>query len=134
MIAIDDDLYTTLVSLVGAEKLKREVRTIFIFAFEAMLEKYNRKILFFEEKYGMSFEKFETLWDENKIANKHSYEIESDFIDWEMLQMEKRELLNLIRKLKDNSPHQISDLENSIVFSTSNWQNTRNLKIKILSN
>ena len=116
-IAIDDDLYTALVSL-GTENLRGKVRKIFILAFFAMLEKYTREILLFEEKYGMSFEEFEKLWDENKIANKHSYEIESDFIDWEMLEMEKKDLLSLIKELKGNSPHQISDLETAIVFST----------------
>ena len=24
------------------------------------------------------------MWDEGKIENKHSHEIESDFMDWEM--------------------------------------------------
>ena len=114
-IAIDDDLYTALVSL-GTENLRGTIRGIFILALEAMLEKYTREILLFEEKYGMSFEQFEKLWDEDKIANKHSYEVESDFLDWEMLEMEKKDLLPLIKELKGNSPHQISDLENSIVF------------------
>ena len=116
-IAIDDDLYTALVSSIGMENLIGKVRGIFILALEAMLEKYTREILLFEEKYGVSFEEFEKLWDEDKIANKHSYEIESDFIDWEMLEMEKKDLLSLIKELKGNSPHPISDLENFIVFS-----------------
>lgn len=115
-IAIDDDLYTALVSL-GTENLRGKIRGIFILALEAMLEKYTKGILLFEEKYGMSFEQFEKLWDEDKIANKYSYEVESDFIDWEMLEMEKKDLLYLIKELKGNSPHQISDLENFTIFS-----------------
>lgn len=116
-ITIDDDLYTALVSSIGMENLREKVRKIFVLALEAILEKYTREILLFEEKYGISFEEFETLWDGNKIANKHSYEIESDFIDWEMLEMEKKDLLSLIKELKGDSPYQISEKETSIVFN-----------------
>ena len=30
------------------------------------------------------------MWDNNKLKNRHCYKIESDFIDWEILEMEKR--------------------------------------------
>jgi hypothetical protein len=116
-ITIDDDLYTALVSSIGTENLREKVRKIFILALEAILEKYTREILLFEEKYGMSFEEFETLWDGNKITDKHSYETESDFIDWEMLEMEKKDLLSLIKELKDISPHQISERKDTLVFN-----------------
>jgi hypothetical protein len=33
---------------------------------------------------NFSFNEFEKMWDEGKIENKHSHEIESDFMDWEM--------------------------------------------------
>ncbi|MEK6657174.1 MAG: hypothetical protein AABY58_07000 [Nitrospirota bacterium] len=53
-----------------------------------------------EEKYGVSFKEFEKMRDEGKIKDKYSHEIEGDFIDWEMLEMEKRELLSALSKLK----------------------------------
>ena len=38
--------------------------------------------------------------DSGEIANPHSYDIESDFIDWEMLEMEKRDLISALSRIK----------------------------------
>ncbi|MCF6156338.1 MAG: hypothetical protein E3K36_14105 [Candidatus Brocadia sp.] len=54
------------------------------------MEQYTREILKFEEKYGVSFSEFEKTWDEGRIKDRHGHETESDFIDWEMLEMEKK--------------------------------------------
>jgi hypothetical protein len=40
------------------------------------------------------------MWDEESIKAKHSHEVEGDFIDWEMLEMEKKELLSALSRLK----------------------------------
>lgn len=40
------------------------------------------------------------MWDEGQIKERHNHEIASDFIDWEMLDMEKKELLSALSKLK----------------------------------
>lgn len=37
----------------------------------------------FEERYGMEFEAFKQAWNEGRIANQHSYEVEHDYWDWE---------------------------------------------------
>jgi hypothetical protein len=54
----------------------------------------------------VTFEEFEKMWDSNRIKNKHSYEVEGDFIDWEILEMEKKELLYLLSKLTAIQNHQ----------------------------
>lgn len=77
----------------GPKKLHKKINEIFLTAVKSRLGEYNKKILEFEEKYGMSFKDFEKLWDKGKIKNKYSYEVESDFIDWEMLEMEKKDLI-----------------------------------------
>ncbi|HLP46453.1 MAG TPA: hypothetical protein VK186_15435 [Candidatus Deferrimicrobium sp.] len=53
------------------------------------MKEYNREILKFEKKYGLKFKEFEKMWDEGKIEDKNSNEIEGDFMDWEMMEMEK---------------------------------------------
>jgi hypothetical protein len=68
--------------------------------FKKRLEEFYRERLRFEEKYRVSFSEFEQMWDRDEIKDKHSYEVESDFIDWEMLEMEKRELLAVLSRLK----------------------------------
>ncbi len=97
---IDRDIYNALIDSFGEKALKEKTDDIFLSAMESMLEKYTREILKFEEKYGVSFREFEKMWDEGGIKNKHSHEIEGDFVDWEMLEMEKKELLSALSRLK----------------------------------
>ncbi len=93
VIEIDKNLYNALVESFGQDAIKEKINTFLVSAIETQLEKYTGEILKFEKKYGTSFIEFEKLWDEGKIENKHSYEIESDFMDWEMMVMEKKDLL-----------------------------------------
>jgi hypothetical protein len=37
----------------------------------------------FERRYGMSFQAFQRAWQEGRIANEHSYEVERDYWEWE---------------------------------------------------
>ena len=102
VIEIDKNLYNTLVHSFGQEILKEKINTFLISALENHLEKYSREILKFEKKYGTSFSEFEKMWDQGKIENKHSYKIEGDFMDWEMMEMEKKELLSALSKLQEH--------------------------------
>ena len=37
----------------------------------------------FEKKYNMNFHQFEEAWKENKISQRYSFEVESDYAEWE---------------------------------------------------
>ena len=63
---------------------------------ETKLKKYNQQILAFEAKFGMNFQEFARKWESDEINAPFSHEIESDFIDWEMLEIEKQELLAML--------------------------------------
>ena len=102
-IEIDKRIYNALIESFGQEVLKEKINTFIISALENQLKKYSRDILKIEKKFGTSFYEFEKMWDEGKIENQHSYEIEGDFIDWEMMEMEKRELLSPLSKLRVHS-------------------------------
>ncbi len=104
VIEIDNHLYNTLVDSFGQEVLKEKIHGFFISALENQLEVYSREILKFEKKYGISFSEFEKKWDEGNIENKHSHEIEGDFMDWEMMEMEKKELLSALSRLQVRLP------------------------------
>jgi hypothetical protein len=101
VIEIDNNLYKALADSFGQDILKEKINTFLISALDAQLEKFNRGILKFEKKYGISFNEFEKMWDEGKIENKHSHEIEGDFMDWEMMEMEKKDLLTALSKLQE---------------------------------
>lgn len=97
---IDKDIYNALAESFGEDVLKERIDDILFSAIESRLELFSREILKFEEKYGVSFVEFEQMWDRDKIKDKHTHEIESDFIDWEMMEMEKKELLSTLSRLK----------------------------------
>ncbi len=80
--------------------MEKKLEELLLETIEILAENYTIQILKFEEKYGISFIEFERLWDSGQIEKKYSYEVESDFIDWEMLEGEKGELLKLIADLK----------------------------------
>lgn len=101
VIEIDNNLYKVLVESFGQDVIKDKINTFLVSALETQLEKYTDEILLFEKKYGTSFIEFEKMWDEGKIENKHSHDIESDFMDWEMMEMEKKDLLAALSKLQD---------------------------------
>ena len=99
-IEIDHKIYKVLIDTFGEMSLKNELNEILFSGIESRLDKYNREIVEFEEKYGIPFKKFESMWETNRIKNRHSYEIESDFIDWEMLEMEKKDLLKALSQIR----------------------------------
>lgn len=37
----------------------------------------------FREQYGMEFEAFKEAWEQGRIPDKHSYEVEHDYWEWE---------------------------------------------------
>jgi len=97
---IDQKLYDALVESFGEEALKGKIDDILLSAMENLLEKYTKGILALEEKYGVPFAEFERMWDEDRVKDKHSHEIEGDFMDWESLEMEKRDMLSALARLR----------------------------------
>lgn len=55
----------------------------------------------FEKKYGLNFPEFRGLWEKGDLPAKHSYETETDFMEWESLYDEHGLLLSEIRKLRE---------------------------------
>ena len=99
VVEIDKNLYKALVDAFGQEVIREKINSFLVSAIETQLEKYILEILNFEKKYGLTFMEFEKEWDEGKIKDKHSHEVEGDFVDWEMMEMEKKELLLTLSKL-----------------------------------
>ena len=97
---LDKYIYEALVSSTGEANLEKVIEDLLLEALESKLERYGREILKFEKKYGMSFSEFDKSWVADQIEEKYGYEVESDFIDWEMLEMEKKELIVTLAKLR----------------------------------
>ena len=97
---LDEYIYVALVNSTGEANLDKVIEDLLLEALESKLERYGREILRFEQKYGMTFSEFDKSWVADQIEEKHSYEVESDFIDWEMLEMEKKDLLKVLSRIK----------------------------------
>jgi hypothetical protein len=99
-INLHPDVYEILRRSYGETMLREKATDILLQGVISTLERYNREILTFEEKYGCGFQEFEQQWDSNAIPDKYGYAVESDFIDWEMLEGEKRLLLGLVAQVR----------------------------------
>lgn len=53
----------------------------------------------FEKKYGTSFDGFKTAWDADKIASRYSYEVESDYWEWEAAVTDESRLAEMAAQL-----------------------------------
>ena len=97
---LDEYIYEALVNSTGEANLDKVIEDLLLEALGSKLERYGREILRFEQKYGMTFSEFDKSWVADQVEEKHSYEVESDFIDWEILEMEKKELISTLAKLR----------------------------------
>jgi menaquinone-dependent protoporphyrinogen IX oxidase len=61
------------------------------------LQETSRKIALFEGKYNKEFQEFRRI--RAKSPKKRSYELESDYLDWEALEDYKQELMRTIHSL-----------------------------------
>lgn len=86
--------------LLEGKSLQEKLERSFIQTLENRLAQCNTEILKFETKYGLTFVEFARAWDAGQIPNQYSYEVESDYCDWEALDMEKKKLLKALLNLK----------------------------------
>ncbi len=61
-------------------------------AVEHRLEKINAAICVYEQKYGMSFEQFQSHGQTESIPQQFSYEVERDYLEWDGLISRKRKI------------------------------------------
>ena len=98
--ALSPSVVKFLLEITGSSDLNVAVKEISKDAIEHRLEKIESEIRKFEEKYGMTFEEFKRAWEEGKIKNKHSYEVEKDFWEWEGLMSRKKKLEEVLKWLE----------------------------------
>jgi hypothetical protein len=81
-----------LTELTGEPRLNVALLITLKDAIEHRLEKIDAAIEGLEQKYEMSFEQFQMQAKEGNIANQFSYEVESDFLEWDGLLSRKNKL------------------------------------------
>ena len=53
----------------------------------------------FEKRYGTDFEAFRRAWAEDRIPNRHAYEVESDYWEWEAAVTDQQRLVVMLDSL-----------------------------------
>ncbi|MBM3242147.1 hypothetical protein FJZ31_38235 [Candidatus Poribacteria bacterium] len=98
-ITISDELLNAL-RFFGEANIERQMTAFLEEVLLYKLKECNDQLLPFEAKYGMSFSEFDQAWETGRIPNPHCHEVESDYIDWEALEMEKKKILRLLLDFK----------------------------------
>lgn len=74
-----------LLEYTGERRLDAAVRTALCDAVQFKLDRLDRDIKRFEERYGCTFSEFDRAFQRDEVPNASSYEIEQDYLDWEGL-------------------------------------------------
>ena len=85
----------------GETNIERQITAFLEEVLLYKLKECNDLLLPFEAKYGMSFSEFDRAWETGRIPNPHCHEVESDYIDWEALEMEKKKILKLLLDFRE---------------------------------
>ena len=75
----------TLLEITGEPRLEIAILDILKDAIEHRIEKIERELKRFEEKYHMAFNEFKGKFDREEIPEPYSYDIEMDYLEWESL-------------------------------------------------
>jgi len=63
------------------------------------LKEAEERVKQFEERYRMNFEDFKKAWDKGRIPNKHSYEVERDYWEWEAAMTDRQRFQDMLEQL-----------------------------------
>ena len=88
--ALHESTLRALTKLTGEPRFDIAVRVTLKDSVAYRLEKIDEEIDLFEQKYGMPFEQFSARGEDGEIPNQFSYEVESDYLEWDGLVSRKR--------------------------------------------
>lgn len=99
--SVSNDTAKLLKDVTGETRLDSAVRSTIEDALKHRLEKINDEIQELEEKHDKTFKEFEQAWENDKIENKHSYNIEKDYWTWEGLITRKNKIKQALEQLEE---------------------------------
>jgi hypothetical protein len=63
------------------------------------LKEARRQQEFYRRRYGMEFSAFKQAWQEGRISNRYSYEVERDYWEWEAATTDEERLQEMLESL-----------------------------------
>lgn len=97
--SVSSDTAKLLKDVTGESNLDSAVRITVEDAMRHRLERLEEQIEGFEQRYDMGFEVFEQKWQEGEIDDKHSYDVEKDYWEWEGLISRQKKLEEALEQL-----------------------------------
>ena len=97
-ISLSDKLLRVLEDFTPGTDLETKLENLTRENLEHRIRTCNEALSHFEAKYGLTFTDFAQAWQEDKVPNKHSLEVEYDFMEWEARHLEKTDLLIVVRE------------------------------------
>lgn len=95
-VSLSDKLIRVLEDFTPGANLEAKLENLTRESLEHQLHTCNEALSRFEAKYGLTFSDFVAAWQGDAIPDKHSHEVERDFMEWEARQMEKEELSTIL--------------------------------------
>ena len=83
-----------LVDLTGEVRIETALTTVIREYARQKLDELNTGLAGFEKKYGMSFEEYRLVWENEDRPEDYSFEAEDDYLMWEGFVTRRKRLLN----------------------------------------
>lgn len=97
---ISPGVLKALVDFTGEPRADLAIRLTLQDAARFRLEELGQGLGRFEKKYGMKFPEFEKAFQDEKVPHAYSYEVESDYLEWEGLLSRKKRTEKVLRGLE----------------------------------
>ncbi len=85
---------------VEGETADSKLLTLLTTYLQSQIRACEQEIATYELKYRMTFAEFAEAWEQGVIADRWSYAVERDYMEWEGLEEERRRWLARLRALQ----------------------------------
>lgn len=96
---ISPNMVKALTDITGEPRINLALHEIIRDAVEHRMERFQTQINDFEEKYKMSFDKFDQKFQANEIHDQFSYLVENDYLEWEGVISRYKRLKNIFGRV-----------------------------------
>jgi rhamnose utilization protein RhaD (predicted bifunctional aldolase and dehydrogenase) len=97
---IATNITKALMDLTGEPRIELAIMDLLKDAIEHRIEKIEKEINNYEQKYNMRFEEFKEKFEKNEIADSYSYDVEIDYLEWEGLISRLNKYTKMLNDLK----------------------------------
>jgi hypothetical protein len=96
---ISKPLQRILFDLTGEDRLDVALQLATKDLLRLKLKEAEEQLAAFQKRYAMDFESFKREWNDNTILNRHSYEVEKDFWEWETADTDRKKIWQMLEHL-----------------------------------